>query len=89
VTVVNGVSRRTMQNVLQAESVARGQCRAIVRIPWDDLLYARPVPPPVSHPQRALNPQTRTAYATLADVLVAALAAAPASTSVGRNAGGR
>ena len=40
VTVVNGVSRRSMQDVLQAESVARGRCRAIVRVPWDDLLSA-------------------------------------------------
>ncbi len=42
VMVVNGVSRRTMQDVLRAESVARGRCRAIVRVPWDDLLSARP-----------------------------------------------
>ena len=40
VTVVNGVSRRSTQDVLQAESVARGRCRAIVRVPWDDLLSA-------------------------------------------------
>ena len=38
VTVINGVSRRSSQDVLQAESVARGRCRAIVRVPWDDLL---------------------------------------------------
>ena len=49
VTVVNGVSRRTMEDVLRAESVARGRCRAIVRVPWDDLLFARPGPPPDSH----------------------------------------
>ena len=41
VTVVNGVSRRTMDDVLRAESVVRGRCRAIVRVPWDDLLSAR------------------------------------------------
>jgi MinD-like ATPase involved in chromosome partitioning or flagellar assembly len=42
VTVVNGVSRRTMEDVLRAESVARGRCRAIVRVPWDDLLSPAP-----------------------------------------------
>jgi MinD-like ATPase involved in chromosome partitioning or flagellar assembly len=87
VTVVSGVSQRTMQNVLRAESAARGRCRAIVRVPWDDLLFARPGPPPVSHPQRALNPQTRNAYTALASVLVSALAADPANTANGRNPG--
>ena len=87
VTVVNGVSRRTMEDVLRAESVARGRCRAIVRVPWDDLLFARPGPPPVSHPQRALNPQTRIAYTALAGVLVTALAADSANTANGRNPG--
>ncbi|HZC61552.1 MAG TPA: TcpE family conjugal transfer membrane protein, partial [Streptosporangiaceae bacterium] len=42
VTVVNGVSRRTRDDVLRAESVVRGRCRAIVRVPWDDLLSSRP-----------------------------------------------
>jgi MinD-like ATPase involved in chromosome partitioning or flagellar assembly len=89
VTVVNGVSRRTMEDVLRAESVARGRCGAIVRVPWDDLLSARPGPPPVSHPHRALNPPTGAAYTTLAGELVAALAANSASIASGRNAGGR
>ena len=31
VTVVNGVSSRSMDDVLRTESVARGRCRAIVR----------------------------------------------------------
>ncbi len=84
VTVVNGVSRRTMEDVLRAESVARGRCRAIVRVPWDDLLFARPGPPLVSHPQRALNPQTRIAYTALAGVLVAALAEDSANTADGK-----
>ena len=51
ITVLNGVSRHTMHHVEQAESVARGRCRAIVRVPWDDLLRnpaperaARPLP---------------------------------------------
>ena len=70
VTVVNGVSRRTMEDVLRAEAVARGRSRAIVRVPWDDLLSARPGTP------AALRSQTRLAYTALAGVLVAALAAA-------------
>jgi MinD-like ATPase involved in chromosome partitioning or flagellar assembly len=70
VTVVNGVSRRTMEDVLRAETVARGRSRAIVRVPWDDLLSARPGTP------AALRPQTRLAYTALAGVLVAGLAAA-------------
>src|SRR6266568_1619947 len=37
-TVINGVSRPTMSHVEQAEAVARGRCRAIVRVPWDDQL---------------------------------------------------
>jgi MinD-like ATPase involved in chromosome partitioning or flagellar assembly len=71
VTVVNGVSRRTSPDVLQAESVARGRCRAIVRVPWDDLLSVQP------DARAALNPQTKRAYAALAGVLVVGLAAYP------------
>jgi MinD-like ATPase involved in chromosome partitioning or flagellar assembly len=70
VTVVNGVSRRTIEDVLRAEAVARGRSRAIVRVPWDDLLSARPGTP------AALHSQTRLAYTALAGVLVAGLAAA-------------
>ncbi len=79
VTVVNGVSRRTMQDVLRAESVARGRCRAIVRVPWDDLLS------PGSRPAgETVHPQTRLAYTALAGVLVAGLAAVAVP---GRNPG--
>ena len=81
VTVVNGVSRRTMQDVLRAESVARGRCRAIVRVPWDDLLITRPATP------FALHPQTRLAYTALAGVLVAGMAAGSQATIPGRNPG--
>jgi len=70
VTVVNGVSRRTMADVARAEAVARGRSRAIVRVPWDDLLSARPGTP------AALHTQTRLAYTALAGVLIAGLAAA-------------
>ncbi len=86
VTVLNGVSRHTMHHVEQAESVARGRCRAIVRVPWDDLLRnpapepARP-PAPVPQPHQAgrlaLSPAAVHAYTALAGVLVAGLADAP------------
>ena len=90
VTLVNGVSRRTMEDVLRAESVARGRCRAIVRVPWDDHLSAADRPP-----GEVLHPQTRLAYTALAGVLVAGLAAAsggpvPGNSPVpGRNPGER
>jgi TcpE family len=85
VTVVNGVSRRTMDDVLRAESVVRGRCRAIVRVPWDDLLSSRSGPNEQATPdqQAPLRPQTRLAYTALAGVLVTSLAA----THPGRNLG--
>ena len=46
--------------------MARGRCRAIVWVPWDDGLSVRPA--------AALRPQTRLAYTALAGVLVAGLA---------------
>ena len=82
-----------MEDVLRAESVARGRCRAIVRVPWDDLLSARPGSSPAPHPQINPHPQTtlalqtRLAYTALAGVLVAGLAAAAASPLPGRNPG--
>jgi len=75
VTVINGVSRRSLSDVEHAESVARGRCRAIVRVPWDDML-----PVEIADPS-ALRPQTRVAYTALAGVLVAGMAAAPVRTS--------
>jgi MinD-like ATPase involved in chromosome partitioning or flagellar assembly len=77
VTVVNGVSRRTKDDVLRAESVVRGRCRAIVRVPWDDLLSSRPSP----NQQATLQPQTRLAYTALAGVLVTSLAATTTNTT--------
>jgi MinD-like ATPase involved in chromosome partitioning or flagellar assembly len=71
VTLVNGVSRRSLADVEAAESVARGRCRAIVRVPWDDMLPAGLTSP------STLRPQTRVAYTALAGVLVAGMAAAP------------
>ena len=69
VTVINGVSRRSLPDVEHAESIARGRSRAIVRIPWDDMLPVAAAGP------STLRPQTRVAYTALAGVLVAGLAA--------------
>jgi TcpE family len=90
ITVLNGVSRHTMPHVEQAEALARGRCRAIVRIPWDDHLKnpgpARPAstaapPAPAPPPHRgaagSLSPAALHAYTALSGVLIAALAAAP------------
>jgi len=70
VTVINGVTRESMADVVRAESVARGRCRAIVRIPWDEQLSTK-------HPQVPRAPQTRLAYTALSGVIIAGLAAAP------------
>jgi MinD-like ATPase involved in chromosome partitioning or flagellar assembly len=87
VTVINGVSRRTREDVLRAESVARGRCRAIVRVPWDDLLSVRPGSSSAPDNPAALHPQTRLAYTALAGVLVAGMTAAPSGPVPGRNPG--
>jgi MinD-like ATPase involved in chromosome partitioning or flagellar assembly len=81
VTVINGVRGRAGEDVLRAESAARGRCRAILRVPWDDEL-------PV-HPDglSALSPQTRLAYTALAGVLVSALAAGREARVRGRSRG--
>ncbi len=71
VTVINGVSRRSLPDVERAESIARGRSRAIVRVPWDDMLPVAATGP------TTLRPQTRVAYTALAGVLVAGLSAAP------------
>jgi hypothetical protein len=65
--VINGVGRRATEDVLRAESVARGRGRAIVRVPWDDQL------PGSAEALSALDPQTRLAYTALAGVLVAGM----------------
>jgi hypothetical protein len=100
VTVVNGVSRRTKDDVLRAESVVRGRCRAIVRVPWDDLLspgaYGGAGSPSMSggipggsgfRPPGEILPQTRLAYTALAGVLVKSLAATHVEPVPGRNLG--
>jgi len=71
VTLVSGVSRRSLPDVEAAEAVARGRCRAIVRVPWDDMLPVGTTSP------STLHPQTRVAYTALAGVLVAGMAATP------------
>ena len=86
IVVLNGVSRHTMPHVEQAEALARGRCRAIVRIPWDDHLKhqepSRPASPPAgarhsSQAPVALSPSTLHAYTALSGVLVAAVASVP------------
>ncbi|MFD1545425.1 TcpE family conjugal transfer membrane protein [Nonomuraea guangzhouensis] len=72
VMVVNGVSRRSMADVEQAESVARGRCRAIVRVPWEDDLA--PGGDGVVDPGQ-LRAAGRRAYLALAGVVVAGFAA--------------
>jgi len=83
--VINGVSRQTMAHVEQAEAVARGRCRAIVRVPWDDQLR---IPGPerapgadplalAGRPGVLLGAAAVQAYTALAGVLVAGLATAP------------
>ena len=83
ITVINGVSKRSMIHAEQAEQVVRGRCRAIVRVPWDDHLGEPPAEQglrdlvPAADPKSRfgqLRPQVQYAYTALAGVLVAALA---------------
>ena len=85
IVVLNGVSRHTMPHVEQAEALARGRCRAIVRVPWDDHLKTHedsersvsPTPAPRADPADPLTPGALHAYTALAGVLVAAVATVP------------
>jgi MinD-like ATPase involved in chromosome partitioning or flagellar assembly len=86
ITVVNGLSKRSLPHAEQAELVVRGRCRAIVRVPWDDHLAGpkaeRGVRNSLSPGATAsrlgqLRPPVLQAYTALAGVLVAALAASP------------
>jgi MinD-like ATPase involved in chromosome partitioning or flagellar assembly len=74
VTVINGVSRRSMDDVEQAESVARGRCRALVRIPWDDHLSLDRAP---RNELRTLRGPTRKAYVALGGVVAGGLVQPP------------
>ena len=89
IIVLNGVSRHTMRHVEQAEALARGRCRAIIRVPWDDSLK-NPGPERAAPPDQAtmagpagggLSQGALNAYTALAGVLVAALADAPEQTA--------
>ncbi len=83
ITVLNGLSKRSMPYAEQAEQVVQGRCRAIVRVPWDDHL-AGPQggqgtpdgPGQAGEPSRLrqLRPPVLQAYMALAGVLVASLA---------------
>jgi MinD-like ATPase involved in chromosome partitioning or flagellar assembly len=79
IMVLNGVSKQTMTHVEQAEAVASGRCRAIVRVPWDDQLRNLAVRrPPDETPAAAhASASAERAYTALAGVLVASLVAAP------------
>jgi MinD-like ATPase involved in chromosome partitioning or flagellar assembly len=74
VTVINGVSRRSLDDVVQAESVARGRCRALVRIPWDDHLSLDRAP---RNELKSLRAPTRRAYLALAGVVAGGFASLP------------
>jgi MinD-like ATPase involved in chromosome partitioning or flagellar assembly len=82
ITVLNGLSKRSMPHAEQAELVVRGRCRAIVRVPWDDHLAEPPAgqgipgsPGQAGEPSRLsqLRPPVLAAYTALAGVLVASL----------------
>jgi MinD-like ATPase involved in chromosome partitioning or flagellar assembly len=89
IVVLNGVSRQNLAHVEQAEGVASGRCRAIVRVPWDaELANQRTerTPPagaaaagaaaPAPQPGSRMGPAAAQAYLALAGLLVASLAAA-------------
>lgn len=74
VTVINGVSRRSMDDVEHAEAVARGRCRALVRIPWDDHLSMDRAP---RNELKSLRAPTRRAYLALAGVVAGGFSVVP------------
>jgi MinD-like ATPase involved in chromosome partitioning or flagellar assembly len=86
VVVINGVSKRSLADVDEAERVARGRCRAIVRVPWDDHLSAGKVVD-----VGALRATTRRAHAALGGVLLHGLAggtgAGPTTPGTGNRVG--
>ncbi|MGN6793695.1 MAG: MinD/ParA family ATP-binding protein, partial [Streptosporangiaceae bacterium] len=82
IMVLNGVSRRSMTAVDQAERVCAGRCRAIVKVPWDDQLHGQaarrvlPAGPSAQlrqHWTGVLSPATAAAYTALAGLLVTGL----------------
>ncbi|WP_052809262.1 TcpE family conjugal transfer membrane protein [Streptomonospora alba] len=83
VVVINGVSKRSLADVDAAEQVARGRCRAIVRVPWDDHLAAGKVVD-----VGALRATTRRAQGALGGVLMRGLDG-PANTGASGSGGPR
>jgi len=84
IMVLNGVSRRSVTSIEQAERVCAGRCRAIVKVPWDDQLQSQvsrrvlPAGPSAQlrqHWTGVLSPAAVAAYTALAGVLVAGLSA--------------
>ena len=69
VIALNGVSDQTSAHADRTVAVAAGQCRAIVRLPWDDGLAAG----------QSIGAGAVRAFTALAGVLVAALAEASQS----------
>ena len=84
VTVINGVSKRSLGITEQAEAVARGRSHAIVRVPWDAGLTGDRA---AGTDPGALRPQTRHAYVALAGVIVNALAVTKALRNSEREEG--
>jgi MinD-like ATPase involved in chromosome partitioning or flagellar assembly len=66
VIALNGVTDETSEHADRTAAVAAGQCRAIVRLPWDDRLAAG----------QSIGAGAVRAYTALAGVLVAGLAEA-------------
>ena len=98
ITVLNGVSKPTMAYVEQAEAMAVGRCRAIVRVPWDDQLKKPEVPRPAGpgpaaaehrSPVGSAGAPAERAYTALAGVLVASLVAAPGARQAEPRKAGR
>jgi MinD-like ATPase involved in chromosome partitioning or flagellar assembly len=85
ITVLNGISKQTMSFVEQAEAVAGGRCRAIVRVPWDDQLASQTAQRQLgahqaghgTRPGGQLSGSAERAYTALAGALVAGLVTAP------------
>ncbi|WP_026124182.1 conjugal transfer protein [Nocardiopsis baichengensis] len=71
VVVINGVSKRSLSDVDEAEQVARGRCRAIVRVPWDDHVAQGKLGDTGS-----LRSSTRRAHSALGGVLMHAMSPA-------------
>ncbi len=80
VLVVNGVSSRSTRYAEQAEAIATGRCRAIVRVPWENQLGADGGPCADAVP---LQPPARRALTELAGLIVSGLAAAAGESAAG------